>query len=261
MTTLIQQTSVNGVTTLTINRPDKLNALSPELFVELKTILLRLQEPGFPVRGVILTGAGEKAFVAGADIAAMQQMSPEEGERFAAQGQEITALLEALPIPVIACVNGYALGGGCELAMACDFIYCTERAQFGQPEVSLGLTPCFGGCVRLSRFVGAGRARELIYTGRRIDAGEALRIGLVNRVFSSIDAMLAAARDILLECKSQSPVAISLCKHAINASYGRTTAEALEVEKIAFRRTFESADKQEGVKAFVEKRPAVFPGE
>ncbi len=195
-TLLVEQHS--GIVTLTVNRPDKLNALSEVVLSELKDLLTGLAARSFPeIRGMLVTGAGEKAFIAGADIARMSEMSPAEGAAFGQLGQSVTLLLEALPFPVIACVNGYALGGGCELAMGCDYIFATANAVFGQPEVTLGLIPGFGGCVRLLRFVGPGRAKELIYTGRNVKADEALQIGLVNRVFATKQDLLAGAAESL----------------------------------------------------------------
>ncbi len=195
------------ILTVTIDRPDKHNALSTVVLTELAELFTKL--PGrSEVRGIVITGAGDRAFVAGADIKDMSAMSVEQGIAFGRLGQEVTELIEALPIPVIACVNGFALGGGCELAMAADFIYATEAAAFGQPEVSLGLIPGFGGCVRLIRLVGPGRAKELIYTGRSVDAAEALRIGLVNRVFATRREMMAAAAESLALIVKRSPVAV-----------------------------------------------------
>jgi enoyl-CoA hydratase len=246
----------DGIVTLAIDRPSVLNALSRQTLTELRRFLTGLS--GF--RGMILTGSGERAFVAGADIREMAAMTPEEGEEFGRLGQEVTRLIEAAPFPVIACVNGYALGGGCELAMACDYIYATADAVFGQPEVRLGLIPAFGGCVRLQRHVGPGRAREMIYTGRDVDAEEALRIGLVNRVFMTKEEMLKAAYESLALVSENSPIAVALCKGAVNDSRGREIGAALDIEAHAFRRTFTSEDMREGTQAFLGKRRPVFPG-
>jgi enoyl-CoA hydratase len=254
--------SHDGITTVTVNRPGALNALSALTLTELKHLLTLLTTGGGPVsRGVILTGAGDRAFIAGADIREMARMTPAEGEEFGRLGQDVTRLLEDLPIPVIACVNGYALGGGCEMAMGCDYLYATENALFGQPEVALGLIPGFGGCVRLQRYIGPARAKEMIYTGRRISAQEALRIGLVNRVFATRHEMLDAAVESLNEIATRSPIAVSLCKATINAAHGLTTAAALEVETAAFRKAFTTDDMREGTRAFIEKRTAAFPAE
>lgn len=234
---------------ITINRPEKLNALSEAVFCELQDILTELD-----VRGLLITGAGEKAFAAGADIKEMSQMTPDQGEAFAKLAQETTEFIERLPYPTIACVNGYALGGGCELAMACDFIYATEAAVFGQPEVSLGLIPGFGGCVRLLRYVGPGRAKEMMYTGRRVSASEALQMGLVNAVFSTKSTMFDAAIETINEISTKYPGAIATCKQVVNATLGKTTAESLLAEREGFRKVFESDEKRRGVEAFLTKR-------
>lgn len=249
------------IVTVTVNRPAARNALSRATLTELERVLQELQAPQpDEVRGVLLTGAGDRAFVAGADIREMSAMTPAEGETFGRLGQGVTELLESLPVPVVACVNGYALGGGCELAMAADLIYAVDGASLGQPEVTLGLIAGFGGCVRLQRLVGPARARELLYTGRLIDAAEALRLGLVQSVFPSVDEMLTAARDLLARMARNSPVAIALSKYALNASIGQDTAAALTIERSAFRRSFESEDMRVGTRAFLDKAAASFPG-
>jgi len=251
----------NKILTITINRPEKLNALSVEVFKELEELIFVLKDDfKFSVKGVILTGAGERAFIAGADISQMSQMSVEQGDEFAAHAQSVTVLIESLPVPVIACVGGFALGGGCELAMCCDFIYATENARFGQPEVNLGLIPGFGGCVRLIRAVGPGIAKELIYTGRHIDAREAKDIGLINKVFVSKEEMLSGASETLRLCSEKSAMAISLCKETIIHTFGKTTLEALEIERSSFRTSFKSEDKVLGTKAFLAKESPQFVG-
>jgi len=251
----------NGIVTLTINRPDKLNALSELVLTELTDLLTELAAtPQREIRGMVMTGAGDRAFIAGADISRMAEMTPEEGATFSQLGQAVPRLLEALPFPVIACVHGYALGGGCEMAMGCDYIFATEAAVFGQPEVSLGLIPGFGGCVRLLRFVGPGRAKELIYTGRNVKADEALRIGLVNRVFATKQDMLAGAVESLGLVATRSPVAVSVCKQIINELEGKTTSERMRIENAGFFRVFGSDDKREGTAAFLAKRKPAFPG-
>ena len=237
--------------TIIINRPEKLNALSEKVFFELREVLVKLD-----VRGLLLTGAGEKAFAAGADIKAMSQMTPDRGEAFAKLAQETTELIEGLSYPVIACVNGYALGGGCELAMACGIIYATEVSVFGLPEVSLGLIPGFGGCVRLPRYIGLGRAKEMIYTGRQVSALEARQMGLVTNVFPNKTMMFDAAIKTLEEIITKYPGAVATCKQVINAAFGKTTAEALSIEREGFRKAFESDEKRKGVKAFLTKRTA-----
>lgn len=235
--------------TITINRPQKLNALNERVFLELREVLVNLE-----VRGLLLAGAGEKAFAAGADIQAMSQMSAHQGKAFAKLAQETTELIERLPYPVIACVNGYALGGGCELAMACDFIYATETAVFGQPEVGLGLIPGFGGCVRLARYVGPGRAKEMIYTGRRVSAAEALEMKLVNAVFPNKTIMFDAAIATLEEIATKYPGAVATCKQVVNVALGKTTTDALLAERKGFRRAFGSDEKRKGVTDFLTKR-------
>ena len=235
--------------TIIINRPEKLNALSEEVFFELREVLVKLD-----VRGLLLTGVGEKAFVAGADIKAMNQMTTDQGEAFAKLAQETTELIEGLPYPVIACINGYALGGGCELAMACDFIYATQISVFGQPEVSLGLIPGFGGCVRLPRYIGLGRAKEMIYTGRQISALEAQNMGLVNTVFPTKTMMFDAAMETLKEIATKYPGAVANSKRVINTALGKTTKDALLIERQGFREAFESDEKRKGVYAFLAKR-------
>jgi len=248
-----------AVVTLTIYRPERLNALSEQVFHELKDLFLDLQQGQLgPVRGMILTGAGEKAFIAGADIQRMSQMTAVQGESFAALGQEISQMIESLPFPVIACVDGYALGGGCEMAMSCDYIFATEKAVFGQPEVNLGLIPCFGGCVRLLRLVGPGRAKEMIYTGRNVKASEAKAMGLVNEVFQTREDMLLAAEQSFDLIAQKSPMAIQICKQVLGRMFGETTEEALRIERSGFRQAFESPDQKEGVSAFLEKRTARF---
>jgi enoyl-CoA hydratase len=244
----------DGVLTVTVHRPPARNALSQLTLTELHHLLTHFAGP----RAVLLTGSEGPAFVAGADIREMAAMTPEEGGAFGALGQEVTRLLEQLPVPVVACVDGYALGGGCELAMACDFVYATRKAVFGQPEVLLGLIPGFGGCVRLFRRVGVAKAREMIYSGRRVDAAEAYRIGLVNEVFDSREEMFAAARLVLADIAANSPVAVSTCKSVINDVDGLGVDDGLRVELEAFREAFTTHDMREGTAAFLAKRTPMF---
>ncbi|MBT1001494.1 enoyl-CoA hydratase/isomerase family protein [Paenarthrobacter sp. DKR-5] len=258
---------LDGVATVSINRPDALNALARAVIDDLAELVRRLRhnvnhapDTGWPVRAVLLTGAGEKAFAAGADVREMAGMTPEQAFDYSRSMQEVTLALEELPLPVIACVHGYALGGGCELAMACDFIYASSSAAFGQPEVDLGLVPGFGGSVRLQRLVGPARARELILTGRRIGAEEAERIGLVNAVLGSKEELLAAARATALKIAAKSPVAVGLAKEAVRTAQGLDTAAALQGEAAVFRRAFGTADMREGTAAFLARRPPEFPG-
>jgi enoyl-CoA hydratase len=244
----------DGVLTVTVHRPPARNALSQQTLSELRHLFSHLTGP----RAVLLTGSEGPAFIAGADIREMAAMTPAEGEAFGALGQEVTRLIERFPVPVIACVDGFALGGGCEMAMACDFVYATRKAVFGQPEVLLGLIPGFGGCVRLFRRVGVARARELIYSGRRVDAEEACRIGLVNAVFDTREEMFTAARLVLADIAANSPAAVATCKSVINAVDGLGVDDGLRVELDAFRRTFTTDDMREGTAAFLAKRTPHF---
>ncbi|RZU63199.1 enoyl-CoA hydratase/isomerase family protein [Zhihengliuella halotolerans] len=255
---------------VTVNRPRALNALAQQVVAELLDLTGRLVEAlpsvdapaagEWVCRGVIVTGTGEKAFVAGADIREMSGMTPEQAEAYARDMHRVTLNLEALPVPVIAAVNGFALGGGCELAMACDFIYASENAAFGQPEVSLGLVPGFGGSVRLQQRVGVGIARELIMTGRRITAAEAHRIGLVNQVFADHAALLDAARDTVDTIAAQAPTAVANAKATMNAVAHRSVADGLDVEAAAFRAAFTTEDSRIGRDAFLSKESASFSG-
>lgn len=254
-----------GILTITINRPEALNALAPLVVTELRDLITHVQRatgPGtdWAVRGIILTGAGEKSFIAGGDIKAMSAMSASEADEYTALAQELTTWLEELPVPVIAAVNGFALGGGCEFAMACDFIYASSNASFGQPEVQLGLIPGFGGTVRLQQYVGPAMARELTMTGRRIQADEALRIGLVNRVFDSQHALLDAARETLREVSARSPLAVAQSKATIRATASLPTPEGLAIELRAFVGMFSSEDMREGTRAFINKEQPHFSG-
>lgn len=252
------QSERGPVTTLTLNRPEKLNALNGQLLSELEAELVSIAADK-SVRAVIITGAGEKAFAAGADIAAMSNLSAAEARYFAQMGQRTLALIEELPVPVIGAVNGFALGGGCELALACDFLYASENAKLGQPEVNLGVIPGFGGTQRLARRVGVGRARELCYTGDIIDAAEALRIGLVNAVFP-LASLLEKARATAQKIADKGPLAITQAKRVILRGADVPLPVANELEVQAFAGLFGSDDQREGMKAFLEKRKAAFKG-
>jgi len=249
------------VATVTINRPDKLNALSSQVVKELHLAFHQLCFPseGERPRAVILTGAGEKAFVAGADIAEMSTMTSAQAKAFADQGHRLGALMETAPFVVLAAVNGFALGGGCELALACDFIYASDKAKFSQPEVNLGVIPGFGGTQRLVRRIGVGLARELIYTGDMISADEALRIGLVNKVFPA-DQLLPKTRETADKVAAKGPVAIAAAKRAILRGMDQDLVNANELEAAEFAVLFGTEDQAEGMKAFVEKRKAEFKG-
>lgn len=256
MTDILLRERDGGTVTLTLNRPDKLNALNEALVRALHDTVAELD--GDPsVRVVILTGAGEKAFVAGADIAAMATMPTTAAKAFADLGHAMGERLERAHFPVIAAVNGFALGGGCELALACDFIYASDKAKLGQPEVNLGIIPGFGGTQRLARRVGIGRARELCYTGDVLDAAEALRIGLVNAVFPAAE-LLGKVRDVAKKIESKGPLAVAQCKRLIYRGEGVPLSVANELEAQAFSALFGSNDQKEGMAAFVEKRKASF---
>ena len=248
----------DGIARITVNRPDKLNALNAIVIAELGDAVTRI-ETDSAVRGVIITGSGEKAFVAGADIAELAAQSPMEGKTRSAAGQAVFRRLEQCGKPVIAAVNGFALGGGCELAMACHIRLAGEQAKFGQPEVKLGIWPGYGGTVRLPRLVGKGRALELLLTGRTIDAEEAFRIGLVNRVVPA-DRLLAEAEAMLRTILGNGPLAIRACLEAVDAGPDMTIDQGLLLEANQFGLLSATSDMKEGTKAFLEKRTAVFKG-
>ncbi len=247
-----------GLTTLTINRPKSLNSLSTATVAELKHAVEAIDDKS-DVKALIITGAGDKAFVAGADISEMTQMTAPLALRFSELGHQLCDALEALPIPTIAAVNGFALGGGCELAMACDLIYASENAQFGQPEVNLSVIPGFGGTSRLARRVGPHRARELIFTGERLDAQRACTLGLVLSVLPP-DKLMAHCRAVALKIASKGPLAVSQAKKVIAAGADLPLQAANALERQAFAALFGSEDQKEGMKAFLEKRAAHFHG-
>jgi len=249
-----------AVATVTIQRPDKLNALNAQVVAELARTFRALAEAteGEPVRAAVLTGAG-KAFVAGADIAAMAAMTPVEAKRFADAGQALCHLIEASPFPVIAAVNGFALGGGCELALSCDFIYAADVAKLGQPEVNLGVLPGFGGTQRLMRRVGAARARELVYTGDMVSAEQALAWGLVNAVFPAAE-LVAKAKETAAKIATKGPLAVAASKRVMLHGETLDMAAACELEAQTFAGLFGSEDQRGGMKAFLEKTKASFQG-
>lgn len=237
---------------VTINRPKALNALNSETLKDLDLVLENL-ESDKNIYCVVLTGSGEKAFVAGADISEMKDLSEEEGKEFGLLGNRVFRRLEKLDKPVIAAISGFALGGGCELAMACDIRIASERARFAQPEAGLGITPGFGGTQRLPRLVGEGKAKELIYTCAMIKADEALRIGLVNKVVP-LESLMEEARAMANLIIANAPIAVKLCKDAINRGMQVDMDSAIVIEAEDFGKCFSTEDQKEGMTAFIEKR-------
>ncbi|MDY6104286.1 MAG: enoyl-CoA hydratase-related protein [Acetatifactor sp.] len=258
---LYEQKGAYGV--ITINREKALNALNSQVLDELSATLdaVNLEE----VRALVLTGAGEKSFVAGADIGEMSTLTKAEGEAFGKKGNDVFRKLETFPIPVIAAINGFALGGGCEISMSCDIRLCSDNAVFGQPEVGLGITPGFGGTQRLARLVGAGMAKQMIYTARNIKAADAYRIGLVNEVYSAeVDAegnvvktakevLLAAAEKMAAGIAMNAPIAVRNCKKAINEGLDADMDQAIVIEEKLFGDCFETEDQRAGMGNFLEK--------
>ena len=258
MTALVLSETSDRIRTLTVNRPEKLNALNAEVMAGLDRELDEVRQDD-SVGVVVITGAGEKAFIAGADIGELSKLTPLEGREHALKGQAVLAKLESLGKPVIAAINGYALGGGCELALACTLRIASENARFGQPEVKLGILPGYGGSQRLARLVGKGRAMQLCLTAEQIDAAEAHRIGLVNQVVPAGQA-LAAARQMGKAILSNGPVACRFVLDAINRGLETPLAEGLLLEATLFGLCAATSDMKEGMTAFLEKRPARFTG-
>ena len=247
----------NGVTVLTISAPKTLNALNSSILKELNDFIDNLEPT---TRVLIITGDGEKSFVAGADISEMVHLNEAQGHEFGRLGAQVFRKIEVLPIPVIAAVNGFALGGGCELAMSCDIRICSANAKFGQPEVGLGIIPGFSGTYRLPKLIGQGYAKEMIYTGKVIRSDEALRIGLVNAVYEPAELMGKAMEMAAMMLKN-APVAIGLAKQSINEGYDLDADGAIGLENKLFGQCFATKDQKEGMDAFLNKRKAEFTGE
>jgi enoyl-CoA hydratase len=243
---------------LTIDRPKALNALNIQALQEIEWALREVGQ-SLPIRVLILTGAGEKAFVAGADIAEMATLSTAQASDFSGLGHRVLQMLENLAVPTIAAVNGFALGGGCELALACDLIYAAETAKFGLPEVGLGVIPGFGGTQRLTRLVGRSRAKELVFTGDRIEAQKAKEIGLVLEIIHR-DSLMTHCREVALKLVKKGPLALNQAKRVIEYGADADLRSANELERQAFSMLFGSEDQREGMKAFLEKRTPVFKG-
>lgn len=235
---------------VTINRPKALNALNSQVLEEIEAAFKAIDLDA--VRAVILTGAGEKSFVAGADIGEMSTLTKAEGEAFGKKGNDVFRMIETFPIPVIAAVNGFALGGGCEISMSCDIRICSENAVFGQPEVGLGITPGFGGTQRLARLVGPGMAKQMIYTARNIKADEAFRIGLVNAVYPQ-EELMAAAKKMAAGIAKNAPIAVRACKNAINDGLEADMDDAIVIEEKLFGSCFETEDQKYGMAFFLDK--------
>lgn len=235
---------------ITINRPKALNALNSQVLKELDEAFSAVNLE--TTRCLILTGAGEKSFVAGADIGEMSTLTKAEGEAFGKAGNDVFRKIETFPSPVIAAVNGFALGGGCEIAMSCDIRICSDNAVFGQPEVGLGITPGFGGTQRLARLVGAGKAKEMIYTAFNIKADEAYRIGLVNAVYPQAE-LIEAAKKMAAKISKNAPIAVRACKKAINDGLDADMDQAIVIEEKLFGSCFETEDQKDGMTAFLNK--------
>lgn len=257
MYTSLLTTLENGIFTITINRPDKLNALNREVFTDLNAALDEIYG-NTAIRSVLITGAGPKAFIAGADISEFKGLSLEAAKTLAKAGQDTFFRIENAPKPIIACVNGFALGGGCELAMSCHFRIASDNARFGQPEVNLGLIPGYGGTQRLVQLIGKGRAMELLMSAGMIDAATALQYGLVNYVVAQ-EELLTKARSVLDTINTKAPIAVGKCIEAANAVFDETR-NGYAVEVNAFGECFGTEDMKEGTTAFLEKRKAVFTG-
>lgn len=248
---------IGGVAKITINRPSKYNALNTSV-VSTLTELMNRAENDSDVRVIVLTGAGDKAFAAGADISEFSGKDSKSVRPLAENGQNLCKYMESMDKPIIAAINGFALGGGCEIAMACDIRYASSNARFGQPEINLGIIPGFGGTVRLPRLVGLGIAKELVYGGDNIKADEALRIGLVNKIFESVESLNTATMDFASKLALKPGIALKLAKQSLNAAWEIPLESNLKLEVDVFCETFDTEDKDEGVDAFLSKREATF---
>jgi len=247
-----------GIGTVTINRPESLNALNGEVYTELYKLFQEIEDDQ-DVRAVILTGSGEKAFIAGADIAEMQPQSSVEIRSFIDKGRRASDRIYTLSKPVIAAINGFALGGGCELAMCCDLRVASENAKFGQPEINLGAIPGAGGTQRLSRLIRMTKAKELIYTGNAIDANTAFTMGLVNKVVPP-ESLMAEAKELARKLLSKSSIALALAKKAITSGANMNLPSGLDLEAECFALIFATEDQKEGMSAFLQKRKPEFKG-
>jgi len=247
-----------NIAIITFNRPKALNALSPEVMDELARCLDQVAEDE-DIKVLILTGAGDKAFIAGADIKSMSVFSPLDAKKFATAGKKVQIKMEALPIPIIACVNGFALGGGNEIAMTCDFVYAAETAKFGQPEINLGIIPGFGGTQRLPRLVGKSLAKELCLTGEMISAQKAMEVGIVNKVFPP-ETLMEETKKTAAVIAAKGRASVRAAKQVIDAGYNIDLMKALDMEIDAFALCFASEDQKEGMTAFIEKRKPNYKG-
>lgn len=247
-----------GIAIVTINRPKYLNAINSMVLKELGLAFKEFSESK-EIKAVIITGSGEKAFVAGADIAEMKDMTSDEAQKFALLGNQTFNLIENLSKPVLAAINGYALGGGNELALAADIRLAADNARFGQPEVGLGIIPGFGGTQRLAKIIGVGKAKELLLTGEIIDAEEATRIGLVNKVVP-LDKLMDEARKLARKISSNAPLALKYCKEAVNFGLGESIDKGLAFESNSFALCFSTEDQKSGMEAFLTKKKAEFKG-